>query len=56
MVRSYYDWEITDPKWGRYCIPLTDSERPIVAAEELFFNECNTGNGEIVCHCNSTGF
>ncbi|KAL4061789.1 hypothetical protein V8B97DRAFT_780042 [Scleroderma yunnanense] len=28
-----------------YCIPLTDSERPVVAAEELFFNECNTGNG-----------
>ncbi|KAL4064174.1 hypothetical protein V8B97DRAFT_1988980, partial [Scleroderma yunnanense] len=27
-----------------YCIPLTNSERPIVAAEELFFNECNTGN------------
>ncbi|KAL4063485.1 hypothetical protein V8B97DRAFT_2026426 [Scleroderma yunnanense] len=30
-----------------YCIPLTDSERPVVAAEELFFNECNTGNGEV---------
>jgi len=26
-----------------------------VAAEELFFNECNTGNGEIVCYGNSTG-
>ncbi|KAL4064207.1 hypothetical protein V8B97DRAFT_1988210, partial [Scleroderma yunnanense] len=32
-----------------YCIPLTDFERPIVAAEELFFNECNTGNG--ACDC-----
>ncbi|KAL4062704.1 hypothetical protein V8B97DRAFT_1877583 [Scleroderma yunnanense] len=31
-----------------YCIPLTDSERPIVAAEELFFNECNTGNVPVI--------
>ncbi|KAL4066285.1 hypothetical protein V8B97DRAFT_1981637 [Scleroderma yunnanense] len=39
-----------------YCIPLTDSERPVVAAEELFFNECNTGNGsentgDSACDC-----
>ncbi|KAL4064061.1 hypothetical protein V8B97DRAFT_1876323, partial [Scleroderma yunnanense] len=26
----------------------TDSERPIVAAEELFFNECNTGNVPVI--------
>lgn len=31
-----------------YCIPLTDFERPIVAAEELFFNECNTGNVPVI--------
>ncbi|KAL4064138.1 hypothetical protein V8B97DRAFT_1904402 [Scleroderma yunnanense] len=31
-----------------YCIPLTDSERPVVAAEELFFNECNTGNVPVI--------
>ncbi|KAL4067422.1 hypothetical protein V8B97DRAFT_1873572 [Scleroderma yunnanense] len=31
-----------------YCIPLTDSKRPIVASEELFFNECNTGNVPVV--------
>ncbi|KAL4076927.1 hypothetical protein V8B97DRAFT_2021613 [Scleroderma yunnanense] len=31
-----------------YCIPLTDSERPIVAGEELFFNECNTGNVPVI--------
>ncbi|KAL4067498.1 hypothetical protein V8B97DRAFT_1873691, partial [Scleroderma yunnanense] len=31
-----------------YCIPLTDSARPVVAAEELFFNECNTGNVPVV--------
>ncbi|KAL4075135.1 hypothetical protein V8B97DRAFT_2022181 [Scleroderma yunnanense] len=35
-------------KLEMYCIPLTDSERPIVAAEELFFNECNTGNVPVV--------
>ena len=26
---------------------MADYERPILAAEEKFFNECNTGNGEI---------
>ena len=25
---------------------MADYERPILAAEERFFNECNTGNGE----------
>jgi len=28
-----------------------DYERPILAAEEKFFNECNTGNGELVPSC-----
>ncbi|KAL4075269.1 hypothetical protein V8B97DRAFT_1867324, partial [Scleroderma yunnanense] len=31
-----------------YCIPLSESERPVVAAEELFFNECNTGNVPVI--------
>ncbi|KAL4063472.1 hypothetical protein V8B97DRAFT_1876809 [Scleroderma yunnanense] len=31
-----------------YCIPLTDSERPVVVAEELFFNECNTRNVPVI--------
>ena len=26
-----------------------------MAAKELFFNECNTGKGEIVCHGNRAG-
>ena len=25
---------------------MSESERPIVAVEEQFFNECNTGHGE----------
>ena len=25
---------------------MTDYERPILAAEEKFFNGCNTGNGK----------
>ena len=25
---------------------MADYERPILAAEERFFNECNTGNGK----------
>jgi len=25
---------------------MADYERPILAAEEKFFNECNTGNGK----------
>ena len=32
--------------WSRFCISMTDYERPILAAEEKFFNECNTGNGK----------
>ena len=27
---------------------MTDYERPILAAEEKFFNECNTGNGKLI--------
>ncbi|KAL4067093.1 hypothetical protein V8B97DRAFT_964762 [Scleroderma yunnanense] len=30
-----------------FCIPMTECERPIVAAEEKFFNECNTAHGEL---------
>ena len=30
---------------------MTDYERAIMAAEEKFFNECNTGTGKS-CHCN----
>ena len=29
----------------RFCIPMTDYERAIMAAEEKFFNECNTCAG-----------
>jgi len=31
---------------------MADHERPILAAEEKFFNECNTRNGKLVpcCH------
>ena len=36
---------------------MTDYERPILAAEEKFFNECNTGNGRLadyeLYHCDS---
>ena len=31
---------------SRFCISMADYERPILAAEERFFNECNTGNGK----------
>ena len=27
---------------------MTDYEQPIQAAEEKFFNECNTGNGKFI--------
>jgi len=27
---------------------MADYERPILAAEEKFFNECNTGNGKFL--------
>ena len=27
---------------------MTDHEQPILAAEEMFFNECNTGNGKFI--------
>ena len=29
---------------------MADYERPILAAEEKFFNECNTGHGKLVPH------
>ena len=30
---------------------MADYERPILAAEEKFFNECNTGSGKLhSCH------
>jgi len=36
---------------------MADYERPILAAEEKFFNECNTGNGKLPqpegYHCDS---
>ncbi|KAL4072043.1 era-like GTP-binding protein [Scleroderma citrinum] len=31
-----------------YCIPLTDYDRPIMPAEELFFNECNIANVPVI--------
>ncbi|KAL4075049.1 hypothetical protein V8B97DRAFT_1666254 [Scleroderma yunnanense] len=31
-----------------YCISVADYERPILAAEEKFFNECNTGNVPVI--------
>ena len=36
---------------------MTDYERPILAAEEKFFNECNTGDGEFLlwyCQCHDS--
>jgi hypothetical protein len=30
----------------RYCIPMTDYHRTILAAERRFFDECDTGHGE----------
>ena len=30
---------------SRFCIPTTDHERMVTAAEEKFFDECNTGDG-----------
>ncbi|KAI6045511.1 hypothetical protein EDC04DRAFT_3104671 [Pisolithus marmoratus] len=29
-----------------FCIPMTDSHRTVTAAEQKFFNECDTGHGE----------
>jgi len=30
---------------------MADYERPVLTAEEKFFKECNTGNGELPsCH------
>ena len=45
----------TDIKGSRYCISMADLGRLILAAEEKFFNECNTGNGGLLhyhghCH------
>ena len=37
----------TDIKGSRYCISMADLGRLILAAEEKFFNECNTGNGRL---------
>ncbi|KAG6331379.1 hypothetical protein ID866_7712 [Astraeus odoratus] len=31
-----------------FCIPINDYERPITAAEEKFFNECDTGNVPVI--------
>ncbi|KIM58322.1 hypothetical protein SCLCIDRAFT_128390 [Scleroderma citrinum Foug A] len=31
-----------------YCLSMADYERPILAAEEKFFNECNTGNVPVI--------
>ncbi|KAG6332190.1 hypothetical protein ID866_6899 [Astraeus odoratus] len=31
-----------------YCIPMDDYERPITAAEEKFFNECDTGSVPVI--------
>ncbi|KIM60347.1 hypothetical protein SCLCIDRAFT_124477 [Scleroderma citrinum Foug A] len=31
-----------------FCIPMCESERPIVAAEEQFFNECNTDHVPVI--------
>ncbi|KAL4082107.1 hypothetical protein V8B97DRAFT_165295 [Scleroderma yunnanense] len=31
-----------------FCIPMTECERPIVAAEEKFFNECNTAHVPVI--------
>ncbi|KIM69349.1 hypothetical protein SCLCIDRAFT_102421 [Scleroderma citrinum Foug A] len=31
-----------------FCISLADYERPILAAEEKFFNQCNTGNVPVI--------
>ena len=51
-------WAKTMAEWGiqlwpesRFCISMTDYERPILAAEEKFFNECNTAAGEFLLWC-----
>ncbi|KAL4064199.1 hypothetical protein V8B97DRAFT_2026112 [Scleroderma yunnanense] len=53
MQKIFIDRSVTMKLEGRihaiwYCIPLTDSARPIVAAEGLFFNDCNTGNVSVI--------
>ena len=36
-------------KGSRYCMSMADIGRLILAAEEKFFNECNAGNGRLLC-------
>ena len=49
---KYYLSDETDIRGTRYCISMADYGRLILAAEEKFFNECNTGNGMLGhCHC-----
>ncbi|KAI6099307.1 GTP-binding protein [Pisolithus croceorrhizus] len=31
-----------------FCIPMTDSHRTVTAAEQKFFNECNTGHVPVI--------
>ncbi|KAI6037902.1 hypothetical protein EDC04DRAFT_3064009 [Pisolithus marmoratus] len=31
-----------------FCIPMTDSHRPVTAAERKFFNECDTGHVPVI--------
>ena len=50
MIKPYLSDE-SDIKGSRYCISMADAERSVLAAEERFFNECNTGNGRPhYCH------
>ena len=44
MIKLYLSDE-SDIKGSRYCFSMADYGRLIFAAEEKFFNECNTGNG-----------
>ena len=50
MTKIYFSDE-TDIQGSRYCISMADYGRLILAAEEKFFNECNTGNGRLSHYC-----
>ncbi|KAL4076515.1 hypothetical protein V8B97DRAFT_1866773 [Scleroderma yunnanense] len=39
-----------------FCIPMTDYERAIMAAEEKFFNECNMGSVPVIVLLTKTDF
>ena len=51
-----WSWNWHQRVW-RYCISMADYDRPILASEEKFFDECNTGNGRLLyCHSHGHNF